>query len=124
MKYWGPPIRRMILMGRASRPRPLRLADKLLQVRTALGLSQNGIIRRLGFMEEITQDYISAYERGVREPPLPVLLQYAREANVLVEVLIDDELDLPERIPPSVRSEGVRKASAHVTGRKRKKSSG
>jgi transcriptional regulator with XRE-family HTH domain len=109
-------------MGRASRPRPLRLAKKLLRVRTALGLSQNGMIRRLGFVEEITQDYISAYERGVREPPLPVLLQYARAANVLVEVLIDDELDLPERIPPSVRSEGVRKASARVTKRKRERS--
>lgn len=96
-------------MGRASRPRPLRLAEKLLRVRTALGLSQNGMIRRLGFVEEITQDYISAYERGVREPPLPVLLQYARAANVLVEVLIDDELDLPARLPPSRRSEGVRR---------------
>lgn len=110
-------------MGRASRPRPLRLAEKLLQVRTALRLSQNGMIRRLGFVEEITQDYISAYERGVREPPLPVLLQYARAANVLVEVLIDDELNLPERIPPSVRSEGVRKSSAHVTKRKPERSS-
>jgi len=99
-------------MGRASRPRPLRLAEKLLQVRTALGLSQNGMIRRLGFVEEITQDYISAYERGVREPPLPVLLQYARSANVLVEVLIDDELDLPDKIPPTVRSEGIRKMPA------------
>jgi transcriptional regulator with XRE-family HTH domain len=102
----------MILMGRASRPRPLRLAEKLLRVRTALGLSQNGIIRRLGFVEEITQDYISAYERGVREPPLPVLLQYARAANILVEVLIDDELDLPEKIPAGVRSEGIRKRRA------------
>jgi transcriptional regulator with XRE-family HTH domain len=110
MKYWGPPIRRSILMGRASRPRPLRLAEKLLQVRTALGLSQNGMIRRLGFVEEITQDYISAYERGVREPPLPILLQYARSANVLVEVLIDDELDLPDSIPPTVRGEGTRKS--------------
>ena len=97
-------------MGRASRPRPLRLAEKLLQVRTALGLSQNGMIRRLGFVEEITQDYISAYERGVREPPLPILLQYARSANVLVEVLIDDELDLPDSIPPTVRGEGTRKS--------------
>jgi transcriptional regulator with XRE-family HTH domain len=74
-------------MGRASRPRPQRLASKLLQIRTTLGLSQNGLINRLGFGEELTQDYISAYERGIREPPLPVLLQYARMSNVLVEVL-------------------------------------
>lgn len=96
-------------MGRASRPRPLRLAGKLLLIRTALGLSQNGLIRRLGFGEELTQDYISAYERGVREPPLPVLLQYARSANVLVEVLIDDELDLPQQLPSNSRSEGIKR---------------
>ncbi|MDQ3743232.1 MAG: helix-turn-helix domain-containing protein [Acidobacteriota bacterium] len=100
-------------MGRASRPRPVRLAEKLLQIRNALRLSQNGMIGRLGFREEITQDYISAYERGVREPPLPVLLQYARVANVLVEVLIDDELDLPAQLPPHNRSEGVRRKSAY-----------
>lgn len=108
-------------MGRASRPRPLRLAEKLLQVRAALGLSQNGMIRRLGFVEEITQDYISAYERGIREPPLPVLLQYARAANVLVEVLIDDELELPEELPPSVRSEGIKMNSASKNRRESKK---
>jgi transcriptional regulator with XRE-family HTH domain len=110
-------------MGRASRPRPARLAEKLLQVRIALGLSQNGMIRRLGFVGDVTQDYISAYERGVREPPLPVLLQYARAANVLVEALIDDELDLPTQIPPGIRSEGIRKASAPTTRRKLKRSS-
>ena len=47
-------------MGRATRPKPKRLAEKLLQIRTALGLSQNQLIRRLGFADEITQDYISA----------------------------------------------------------------
>lgn len=86
-------------MGRGTRPRPERLAEKLMQIRTSLSLSQNGLIRRLGFEGVITQDYISAYEKGKREPPLPVLLQYARTANVLVEVLIDDELDLPHKLP-------------------------
>lgn len=102
-------------MGRSSRPRPEHLAEKLLQIRTALGLSQNELIRRLGFAEELTQDYISAYERGVREPPLPVLLQYARTANLLVEVLIDDELDLPKRIPSRSRSEGIRRISTSTS---------
>lgn len=98
-------------MGRASRPKPKRLAEKLLQIRTALGLSQNQLIRRLGFSEELTQDYISAYERAVREPPLPVLLEYARAANVYVDVLIDDSVDLPERLPSAKRSDGVKRAS-------------
>ena len=84
---------------------------------TALGLSQNGPINHLGFTEDLTQDYISAYERGVREPPLPVLLQYARAANVLVEVLIDDELDLPEKLP----SDPAHKSGVPISLARRKK---
>lgn len=93
-------------MGRATRPKPKRLPEKLLKIRNALGLSQNQLIRRLGFADEITQDYISAYERGVREPPLPVLLEYARAANVYVDALIDDSVNLPE-LPSRKKSEGV-----------------
>lgn len=86
-------------MGRGKRQKPARLAEKLLQIRITLNLSQNGIIKQLNFGEEITQDYISAYERGVREPPLPVLLKYARAISVSVDLLIDDKLDLPEKLP-------------------------
>jgi hypothetical protein len=39
--------------------------------------------------------YISGYERGLREPPLVVLLQHARLAAVPLENLVDDNLDLP-----------------------------
>lgn len=95
-------------MGQASRHRPDRLAEKLLHVRAALGLSQNEMISRLGLGGEMTQARVSAYERGVREPPLVVLLKYARAANVSVEALIDDELDLPEKLPPRRRSEGIK----------------
>ena len=33
------------------------------------------------------------------EPPLPVLLAYAKLAGVSTDVLIDDELDLPAKLP-------------------------
>lgn len=95
-------------MGRASRPKPARLAGKLRQIRLCLGLSQNEMLRHLGLDEELFQGSISGYELGTREPPLPVLLQYARVANLYVEALIDDELDLPERLPAKPKSEGVR----------------
>lgn len=95
-------------MGRATRQRPERLPEKLLYIRTALGLSQNGLIRRLGLADELTQDYISAYERGVREPPLPVLLKYAQTAGVYVDVLIDDNVDLPYNLPCGAKTKGVR----------------
>ena len=96
-------------MGQSSRPRPARLAEKLLEIRVKLGLSQNELIGRLSLTGELTQARISAYERGVREPPLLVLLEYARATNVSVEALIDDQLDLPERLPASTKSEGVRR---------------
>lgn len=95
-------------MGRTSRRRPARLGEKLLQIREALGLSQNQLIRRLGF-QELVQGTISAFESGTREPSLLVLLEYAHTANVSVECLIDDELDLPEELPASLRSEGFRR---------------
>ena len=105
-------------MGQVPRSRPKCLAAKLLQIRESLGLSQNGMIRHLRLREVISQNGISAFERGTREPPLPILLRYARVAGVWVDVLIDDELDLPESLPHSPKSEGVpRKQSS----RKRQK---
>jgi transcriptional regulator with XRE-family HTH domain len=99
-------------MGSVARQRSKRLAEKLLQIRTALGLSQNSMIRHLGLTEEMFQARISSYELGTREPPLPVLLAYARAANIYVDALIDDELDLPLKLPIAKKSEGVKRASA------------
>jgi len=84
-------------VGVKPRQRPERLSEKLLQIRTALGLSQNEMIRRLG--AELSQNRISDYELGRGEPPLPLLLLYARVAGVCLERLVDDELDLPDRLP-------------------------
>ena len=86
-------------MGRYARKKPERLAEKLLQIRNALGLSQNEMIKRLGLEDELTQSRISGYELGTREPSLPTLLAFARAAGVCVDVLIDDELDLPAKLP-------------------------
>jgi transcriptional regulator with XRE-family HTH domain len=87
-------------MGRTGRRRPARLGEKLLHIRQALGLSQNQLIKRLRF-EELVQGTISAFESGGREPSLLVLLAYARAAGVSVETLIDDDLDLPDKLPAS-----------------------
>lgn len=98
-------------MAKAPRKKPARLAEKLLEIRIKLGLSQNGMIRHLGLTEEIEQDYISKFERGVMIPPLHVLLGYAEAANVWVEVLIKDSLDLPEKLPSSTKHKGISRAS-------------
>lgn len=81
------------------RPKPERLAEKLLQIRNALGLSQTEMLKHLGVEKFIEYHSISKYELGKREPPLMILLQYARAAGVSMETLADDELDLPDRLP-------------------------
>jgi transcriptional regulator with XRE-family HTH domain len=81
------------------RQRSERLAEKLLQIRLALGLSQTEMLRRLGAEEMIVYNRISDYEIGKREPPLSIILRYARTAGVCAERLIDDDLDLPDTLP-------------------------
>jgi transcriptional regulator with XRE-family HTH domain len=93
----------------SARERPERLAEKLLHIRIALGLSQGGMLSRIGRGETGYRNYISDFETGRREPSLFVLLEYARAANVLVEALIDDELDLPDKLPSAAKSEGIRR---------------
>ena len=98
-------------MGTFARPKPRRLAEKLLQVRRAFEVSQNGMIRRLGLEDELTQSEISAYERGVREPPLYVLLKYSEAARVWVNAFIDDSVNLPANIPGSDMQGGLRRVA-------------
>ena len=88
-------------MGGAARIRPKRLPEKLRQIRLALGLSQTEMLKRLGYEDKIAYHRISNYELGTGEPPLPVLLAYARLAGVSTDVLIDDESDLPSKLKPT-----------------------
>ncbi|MDQ3817486.1 MAG: helix-turn-helix domain-containing protein [Acidobacteriota bacterium] len=86
-------------MGRSSRPRPARLAIKLRQIRTDLDLTQRQMFEMLGDTRTaLYQGHIGLCESGQREPPLPVLLKYARIAGISTDVLIDDEMDLPKRL--------------------------
>lgn len=99
-------------MGRGTREKVLGLGGKLKQIREQLKLSQSGILIRLGYDDSpITKDNVSKYELGKIEPPLPVLYAYAKIANVYVDVLIDDDLDLPDLIPSPEKSIGRKKRS-------------
>ena len=86
-------------MARGPREKPARLAEKLLQIRLALGLSQSEMLRRLGAEDRIAYNRISEFETGKGEPSLIILLEYARVAGVCVDVLIDDARDLPAKLP-------------------------
>ena len=87
-----------------KRKKPARLAEKLLTIREQLGLSQGGLLRHLGLEDELERDYVSKFERGILEPTLNVLLAYARAISTtgrgeFLEAIIDDRLDLPEKLP-------------------------
>ena len=81
-------------MGRTRRWRVARLPGKLRQIREGLGLSQSEMVKALRLNETIYRNTISSYEIGDREPPLPVILAYAKVANISTDSLIDDLLDL------------------------------
>jgi transcriptional regulator with XRE-family HTH domain len=92
-----------------SRRRPKRLAEKLLQIRSTLGLSQTDLYRQLGVEDDIPYTRISDFELDKSEPILSVLMQYARVAGVHTEVLIDDALDLPDKLPGDVRHDEIKR---------------
>ena len=96
-------------MGRTPSEKPAKLAEKLVRIRKELNLSQAEIIYSLGLEEKLTREDISKYERGLRVPQLFTLLKYARVANVWLDVLVDDNLELPFRLPSPKRHEGVRR---------------
>ena len=87
-------------MGRKSRDKPARLAEKLRAIREAFGLSQGELVRRLDAGELIDAKHVSKFELDEREPSLLVLLRYARLAGVTIDVLADDKLDLPAKLKP------------------------
>lgn len=63
----------------------------------------------LGEKDRLFRSSISGYELGTRIPPFSVVLAYAKVANIYVEVLIDGELNLPNKIPSPIKSEGIKK---------------
>lgn len=104
-------------MGKAARQKPARLGEKLRRIRLALELSQDDMVSRLGF-EGMSREYISGFERDIREPPLPVLLAYSRIGGCYLEVLVDDDFELPEKIPGAPKYEGIRRVSVSRNKRK------
>jgi len=91
-------------MGSRRRPQPLSLPAKLLQIRQGLDLSQEQMAKRLETARSpVYPTHVSEFERGLREPSLLVLLQYARLARVSTDALIDDDLSLPMKLTRKIR---------------------
>jgi transcriptional regulator with XRE-family HTH domain len=79
-------------MGQYPRPRPKHLAAKLLAIRQRLGLSQSRMAHLLN--AQVSSARVCEYESDIREPSLLTLLAYARAANIPVEKIIDDKIEL------------------------------
>jgi transcriptional regulator with XRE-family HTH domain len=86
-------------MGRKARTKQDRLGEKLRQIREVLDLSQSELLKRLGLEDDYQRTIVSSWESGDREPSLRVLLKYAHLAGVCLDLLVDDDLRLPRRLP-------------------------
>ena len=70
-------------------------AKKLAQIRASLGLSQTEMVKALNYKASpLYPAQISQFESGRREPPLMVLLAYAKLAGISTDVLIDDKQNI------------------------------
>jgi len=98
-----------------SKPKsPKKLSTKLLEIRLRLNESQNGILKRLELDNDFDRGYISKWERGLLEPPLYVLCAYADLANIYLDVLARDSLELPLEIPSKDKSAGLKLISSRI----------
>jgi hypothetical protein len=78
------------------------------------------MLTKLGDSEKLTRASISGFELGEREPSSLMLLQYAKIEGVYVDVLIDDDLDLPEKLPCSPKHPGIPRPKAPAKSKIRK----
>lgn len=113
-------------MGRSHRPIPKWLPEKLYYIRLSLDLTQKQMLERLqiGLAEDLDPltglytSHISEYERGIREPPLRVLLEYSRVAQVPMEVLVDQWMSLPNEFSLFFHASMLKERKAKVALRR------
>ena len=79
-------------------PQPKNLAAKLLTIRRSLGLSQSKMARQINLPAHYAR--VSEFERGRRAPSALVLLAYARAANIPLENILDDDLEITIKPAP------------------------
>lgn len=86
-------------MGTKKRPVPARLPEKLLKIRRLLDLTQEQLAEKVSHLPSAPHPgHISRFEQGLREPNLIYLLEISRLSGVPLEALLDDKLDVPDRL--------------------------
>lgn len=98
-------------------PKPSLLPLKLRHIRTSRGLTLISLLKSLGYgnKEGIYDSTVTTYESGKKEPPLLVLLAYARLGDVSVDSLVDDSIGLEEFKSGVKGAAGQKEASAPAT---------
>lgn len=112
----------------SSRPQTPGLSEKLRAIRESFGLSQAQMVERLKDQKlpaplRVYAGNISRFEQGLREPPLLVLLAYARTAGIALEKLIDTDLNLPENLTRNTELGRPQTSRRRVNARSAKKKS-
>jgi transcriptional regulator with XRE-family HTH domain len=60
-------------------------------------MSQREIVKALNYKASpLRASQVSQYEQGKREPPMMLVLVYARLIGQPMDVLVDDKMDLPK----------------------------
>ncbi len=80
-------------------PTPMRIDERLKQLRTRKGLTQSDIEERTG----LSRTYVSAVENGHTVPAIETLEKFARALEVPMYVLFYDGMEPPEAIPPATK---------------------
>lgn len=93
-------------MGRGRRARPKKLQEKVCEIRRKLAITQDEMAARLvqyGAEETTHSGYVADFETGKRAPSLLGVLAYAKLIGVCTDVLLDDQMDLPEKLPSKAK---------------------
>lgn len=93
-------------MGRGKRARPKRLQEKVSDIRRKLAITQDemaALLVKYGAEETTHSGYVADFETGKRAPSLLGVLAYAKIIGVCTDVLLDDEMNLPDKLPSKAK---------------------